>query len=122
MKMKKRRWLKILALVVSIYLLLCFTWSAVVTLCPNESINRFFVEHRLGLLVVELKYSKVLGLDEYGHLYGEDQFGRFIGFGAYEETAVRAGDRVQSVFLYEPWSNWADTIWGRWDVAVWDRG
>lgn len=72
--------------------------------------------HRAPFLLVDAGFSKVEGFDAPGHAYGYDQHGDYIGF-----SDTDAGDRVVSLMVYNPLSNYCDDIAERFDVAVWRK-
>lgn len=77
------------------------------------------IEHRAPLLILDVATGTVAGWDEpYEHLFGYDQHGGYIGY-RYTD-GVQEGDKVLTLFLYNPLNNWCDDIMERWDVAVWN--
>ena len=107
---------RILGTIVLAYVVLSIGASALVS-C---GIGRWeIIGHRSGLTIIDFTVGEVKGWDTpYEQMYGRDQHGGYIGYRHTE--GVKAGDKVLSVFLYNPLTNWTDDILERWDVAVWE--
>lgn len=69
------------------------------------------LEHRNGKIVVEILNGTVL--DDEGN--GRDDAGHYI---KYNEEEFNTGDRVQSIFIYDPDTNYIDSIIYRQDVLI----
>ena len=69
------------------------------------------LENRDGKIVVEVSNGTVL--DDEGN--GKDSFGYYI---KYDSSRFFAGDQVQSVFVYNPETNYIDDIVSRADTLI----
>lgn len=69
------------------------------------------LENRNGKIIIEVIEATVL--DDYGN--GSDQFGFYV---KYDARRFSKGDKVQSVFVYNPDSNYIDDILYRVDSLL----
>lgn len=69
------------------------------------------LENRNGKIIVEMSSGTVL--DDEGN--GKDSFGYYI---KYDSSRFFAGDQVQSVFVYNPETNYIDDIVSRADTLI----
>lgn len=69
------------------------------------------LENRNGKIIIEVIEATVL--DDYGN--GSDQFGFYV---KYDSKRFSKGDKVQSVFVYNPDSNYIDDILYRVDSLL----
>lgn len=69
------------------------------------------LEHRDGKIIIEVIEATVL--DDDGN--GSDQFGFYV---KYDSTRFSKGDKVQSVFVYNPDTNYTDDFLYRVDALI----
>lgn len=69
------------------------------------------LENRNGKIIIEVLEATVL--DDCGN--GSDECGFYV---KYDETRFLKGDKVQSVFVYNPDTNYADDILYRVDTLI----
>lgn len=69
------------------------------------------LEHRDGKIIIEVIEATVL--DDEGN--GSDMFGFYV---KYDSTRFSKGDKVQSIFIYNPDTNYTDDILYRVDALI----
>ncbi len=107
---------RVLKYIAAAYVAACIALSVLV----SSGVLRWeILERRAPFLIVDVAVTSVEGSDGPGHHYGYDQHGEYIGFrGGAEEYPE--GLNVVSLMVYNPFTNYADDIAARYDVASWN--
>ena len=79
----------------------------------EKNLDKFnkLVSHRKGKILVEIVEGTVL--DNKGN--GKDSMGYYVG---YNKSQFKKGDRVQSIFVYNPENNYIDDVVFRCDTLI----
>lgn len=99
----KRKVIIVVSVIAVIYLLVSI-WLSYLISVPSDSVNRWkIVRNRAPFLLFEAFTATVT--EENGRSCGYDQHGDYVGYDSY-----KPGDRVYTMFFYNPFNNYIDDI------------
>lgn len=117
MKSKKRKmkaalmWMGAIRIAIVGYLIAC----SIVSASYIAGMDREWrINHRAPLMLADVQI--ITAIDKHT---GFNQHGEIVGIG---NNDVLAGDKILTVIVYNPLSNWEDDALGVWDIAVWEIG
>ena len=89
--------------------------SLILSACISLGLARWeIISHRAPFLLVDIAVSEVTTPRPDGLHDGHDQHGEYIAF-----EGLETGDKVLSLMIFNPFTNWPDDISARYDLAVW---
>lgn len=69
-----------------------------------------------GWIVIERNFGRVTSIEPHGRINGETSDGYYICYSGV--TGVQVGSEVVTYFVYNPYNNYTDDIFERWDYVL----